>query len=718
VAGVLLTGFVLIGRFGIHAPLYGAIVGNGLIGAAAFLLSRRGVRMQQPGMEPPGSEACSPAAPQPLPRGIHRLALVGLGLSGFTSFAYEVYWTRSLVFILGNSTYALTTMLSAFLTGIAVGGWLIRYPLARAVDRAALFGWIQVLLGVSSALALPLLFLLFDPQQLGQRVVAEAAQPLPLAVSGFGVAFLVMLAPAILIGATFPLVAAMDARDHRETGAIVGRAYAVNTAGNVLGALAPGLFLLGWLGIQRGILAMAAINAALGFTLLLLRLFRPDRNRGWRVAWPVAVLLAALLMSRVPLGFEFPSESETPHDQTLYYHEGPLATTKVYVNPESGDKLMSVDGIVIGGTANTEFKQLLLAHLPKLLLADASTELSVGVGSGILMGESARHAQVRRITGVEIEPGVVRGASFFREENHGVLSDPRVDVVIDDIGNFLRTSDDRYRVISADEKTADEYASNGFSYSLDYYELLRQHLAPGGLVAQWVPATLPTRQFRMILKTFTEGFPHVQLWYFLPAYKRGPFNAILIGSRDPITIDPARIDRRLRDEPAAFSSLAPYGLTSAEAILPHFVADERVLRDAVRDAELNTLDHPRYEFFHPWDYARNRQEKIVANHRLVLELKRAAFPRYFARLRERTGDLTRLQQSFAAEFRYLEAFGRFLQGMPASEQYRVFDAVLNLAPWNDSLRARIYAQYTYLANSRGDPRERAMMRRKAESLYR
>ncbi|MGD8928317.1 MAG: fused MFS/spermidine synthase, partial [Lysobacterales bacterium] len=163
VAGVLLTGFVLIGRFGIHAPLYGAIVGNGLIGAAAFLLSRRGVRMQQPGMEPPGSEACSPAAPQPLPRGIHRLALVGLGLSGFTSFAYEVYWTRSLVFILGNSTYALTTMLSAFLTGIAVGGWLIRYPLARAIDRAALFGWIQVLLGVCSALALPLLFLLFDP---------------------------------------------------------------------------------------------------------------------------------------------------------------------------------------------------------------------------------------------------------------------------------------------------------------------------------------------------------------------------------------------------------------------------------------------------------------------------------------------------------------------------------------------------------------------------
>ena len=144
-----------------------------------------------------------------------------------------------------------------------------------------------------------------------------------------------------------------------------------------------------------------------------------------------------------------------------------------------------------GGTGTAEFKQLLLAHLPKLLLEDVSNELSVGVGSGILLGESAGHSRVREITGVEIEPSVVTGAGWFAEENHDVLENPRLNIVIDDIGSFLRTTSDTYQVISADEKTADEYASNGFSYSLDYYELLRDHLAPGGLVAQWVPVTLP-----------------------------------------------------------------------------------------------------------------------------------------------------------------------------------------------------------------------------------
>ena len=55
--------------------------------------------------------------------------------------------------------------------------------------------------------------------------------------------------------------------------------------------------------------------------------------------------------------------------------------------------------------------------------------------------------------------------------------------------------------------------------------------------------------------------------------------------------------------------------------------------------------------------------------------------------------------------------------MPLMETYRVFDAALAVAPWNDSLRARIYAQYRFLAESRRDPGERAMLMRRASALY-
>jgi spermidine synthase len=539
--------------------------------------------------------------------------------------------------------------------------------------------------------------------------------------SSFGVAFLVMLGPAMLIGATFPLVGAIAARDARTTGADVGSVYAINTWGNVLGALVPGVFLIAWLGIQRGILLMAALNVALGFTILFLRLWprpgRPQAHFAWRFTLPVLLIATVLMMGRAPLAFQFPSEGELPHHETLFYREGPLATTKVFRDPLAGEKHMSVDGITIGGTGNTEFKQLLLAHLPKMLLDDVSTELSVGLGSGILAGESALHPRVRDITAVEIEPSVIQGAEWFADENHGVLENPKVRIAVDDIGNFLRTTNRRYRVISADEKTADEYASNGFSYSTEYYELLLGHLEPGGLAAQWVPTTLPPRQYRMVLKTFAGVFPHVQLWYFLPAYKRGPFNTILVGSWEPIPIEPQRIAARFDASPEAFASLRRYGITSSDALLPHFIASDGVLREAVAAAEINSLEHPRYEFYRPWDYARDRARKVAENHEMLIDLKLQGYPGLLTSLSGKGADRRRLRQGLEAEERYLRGFGKFLSGMSLEETYRVFDAALAVAPWNDSLRARIYAQYRHLAESRRDPGERALLMSRAEALY-
>jgi spermidine synthase len=717
VTGVLLTGFFLIGKYGIHLPVYLAVFGNLLIGLIAALASRRSQDFPA-SLHAGASQELQPTRQAfALGAGTYRIVLFGLGVSGMTSFAYEIYWTRSLVFILGNSTYALTTMLSAFLTGIALGGYLVRFVIGRTSDPAAMFGWIQVLLGVCSAIALPVLFTVADPQSLNQYLIQTSTSAFALVFAGFGVAFLLMLIPATLIGATFPLVGQIYVRTVDQAGASVGRLYGINTFGNVLGALLPGFFLLGWLGIQKGILAMAALNIALGFLLLFLRLMRRPGQGVWRFALPVLLILAIAVIGRAPAQFEFPSDNELDRFQTLYYREGPLATTKVYTDPVSREKYMSVDGIVIGGTGNTEFKQLLLAHLPKLLLNDVSTELSVGVGSAILLGESLRHSLVDRITGVEIEPGVIRGAQWFARENHRVLENPRLTIVTDDIGSFLRTTSDRYRVISADEKTADEYASNGFSYSLEYYELLNDHLAPGGLVAQWVPTTLPPSQYRMVLKTFTEAFPHVQLWYFPPAFKKGPINTIMVGSNEPVRIDYHLINRRFSEHPEAFSSLARYGLTSAESLLPHYVADERTLRKPLATEPVNSFDHPRYEFYYPWDYAIDREKHILANHSLLFEFKRSAHPGYLAGLQGQMTDTEKLKQGLTAEFRYLVGFELFLTGMSQEDHYRFFDGVLAIAPWNDSLRARVYAQYSHIAASRKDPLERARLMKRAAGLY-
>ena len=699
VTGVMASGFYLIGTFGIHVTVYVAVVGNLGLGLIAWAASRRvnpvpATAVPLPDARPaPNGEALSP--------GTHALLLFALGVSGLTSFAYEIYWTRSLVFLLGNSTYALTTMLTAFITGIALGGYLARLFVDRVVDRVALFGWIQVLIAVSSAVALPVLFAFLGPQAI-RGFLSEATGNIGLlTVARFGIALLVMLVPATLIGATFPLVGRVGIVDLQHTGRRVGLIYASNTLGNVAGALLPGFVLLNWLGIQRGILLMAALNACIGFTFLALRLAGARRLR-WAV--PAAAVGALLVLAHVPLDFHFPSENESPTHLTLFYQDGPSATTKVTLDPVTGEKVMAIDGIVIGGNTFTEYKQLLLAHLPKLLLDDVSTELSIGLGSGILAGESIRHARVQTITCVEIEPSVVTGAVFFTNENHRVLSDPRARVVIDDVANYLRTTNDRYRVISADEKTSLDFASNGFSYSREYYKLLRQRLAPGGMLIQWMPANLPPSQYTMVLKTFADSFPHMLMGFFMPALKASGYNTILIGSNEKIVLDSTRIERVMRSEHEALAGLARYGLTTPEAVLTQFVTDGEHIRHVLRDVPENTLVHPRYEFFSPWDYAVPHKLRIAANIEFIAGLKRAAAHDFLAAIKLRhKGEAEKLKRALAAEQAFLNGYRISLGPGSAMEIFRQYDDALALAPWNESLRSRIALHYFDIATSQENP---------------
>jgi hypothetical protein len=102
---------------------------------------------------------------------------------------------------------------------------------------------------------------------------------------------------------------------------------------------------------------------------------------------------------------------------------------------------------------------------------------------------------------------------------------------------------------------------------------------------------------------------------------------------------------------------------------------------------------------------------------MLWELKRESAADYLAALVAGGADRNRMRHSLAAEDSYLSAFEQFLQGMSLQQTYDRFDSVLAIAPWNDSLRARIYAQYRYLAESRRDPFERQRLMRRAEALY-
>jgi spermidine synthase len=696
VAGALAAGFYLIGTFGVHGAVAAAVLGNLSVGAAAWLASGRLGTESDAGREAPDPITAAPEAAQeqrPIPVVTHRLLLAGLAVSGLTSFAYEVYWTRCLHFITGNSTYALTTTLVAFLTGIALGGYLVRFAMGPGRDRVATFGWIQILIAVAAATAMPFLFNVLEPDRLRVDTWGAAGGFWTLVFHRFGVSFLVMLLPACLIGATFPLAGAIGVRRLGEAGATVGRIYAANTVGNVLGALLPGLVLLHWLDIQPGILAMATLNLLGGLALLTSRL-REVRPLRWAI--PAALALVLLVAFRVPPELRFPLAAEAGNYRVLYRRDGPSATTAVLLNPDTRERIMTVDGVTIGGNGATDYKQQILAHLPKLLVEDVSQELSVGLGSGLLVRESARHARVdSAITCVEIEPTVVEGSAWFPHDPREHR--PRVRVVVDDVANYLKTTPRSYSVVSADEKTAEEFASNGFSYSLDYYRMLRRRLKSDGLVIQWVPTDLPPRQYRMVLKTFSEAFPYVSMWCLGPTLMIGSSNTFLIGSIRPVDPDLRRARAWMEAEPSAFGGLARYGIRTPEVLFAQRWAGREAIARATSGDHVNTLDHPRYEFYTPRDYATTTRRRLAENFDFLLRLRRfEPGPSAFGATPGSPED-SLLRAVRAAEEEYLLGCRALLHGAAPREGIEHFDRAIGIAPWNDNLRARVFAQYWDLA---------------------
>lgn len=579
VTGTIAAGFVLIGAIGVHATLFLGAGLNLAIGAVSLLLGKR------------VAEIAPPPAPVAAPRRPGRPSswlLAAVMLAGIASLALEVIWTRALVLVVGSSTYAFATMLAAFLVGIAGGSWLVRLFIDRIADVRAAFGWVQVGISAATLAAVPLLWAHVDWAQ--RWLTTLELDWRALAAARFGVAFLILLVPTTLIGMSFPLAAKLGARDSGTVARDVGLVYGATSAGNILGAVIGGFLLLPVTGIQRSIAIVGLLNlgaAAWG----LWPAGRSERSRTLRLA-PV------LAMPAVIVGFlalwqprPFSTMLEGKDDPVLYYDEGVVSTVKVTQSAEDpARQTMFVDGVSIGeSSGGVDRKQQVLAHFPFLLHRGPKTVMSTGLGSGILIGEVALHPGVTSIDCVELSPSVIDGARAFADFNHGVLDDPRVRIIVDDGVNFLKRAPKSYDVIIADGKSRMGHSENSVFYAEDYYRAALDHLAPRGLFIQWTELDEIPEDLRTIVRTFVGVFPRAYLFV-------AQNSAYLVGSAEPLELDPARIQLALAAPEAA--ALWRYGWERAEDVAAALVADQVRARAWLgSETTINSFERPVLEFF-------------------------------------------------------------------------------------------------------------------------
>jgi spermidine synthase len=215
--------------------------------------------------------------------------------------------------------------------------------------------------------------------------------------------------------------------------------------------------------------------------------------------------------------------------------------------------------------------------------------LVVGFGAGVTAGTFVVHPEVENITICEIEPLIPQASSkYFATENHNVFHDARTRIVYDDARHFVLTTKDKFDIITSDP-IHPWVKGTATLYSKEYFELVKQHLNPGGVITQWVP--LYESDFDTVkseLATFFDVFPNGTIWG--NDISGEGYDIVLLAQTEPTKIDLDILDKRLRrdDYKLVARSMAEVNFHSIPQLLGTYAGRASDLRSWLEGAQINS----------------------------------------------------------------------------------------------------------------------------------
>ena len=601
VIGTVAAGFFLIEALGIRWTLGVGIAINFAVAAIAIVLARKALATEA---DEPEEETQQLESEDVTHQPERLLVLWAIGISGFCALAYEVLWTRIMVFFLGSTTYAFATMLAAFLFGIALGSIV----LARWVDRIkqpiAIFGIAQLGIGLFALILMPAFEELYGLSRAFQSTFGLSR------FWTFFSCFLVMCLPTFLMGASFPLVTKIYTGSARQLGKSIGNVYAVNTVGSILGAFCAGFIFIPLLGIRPSIVLTVALNSGIGCLLILRSRWQTETGKsllqGIGIGMPIlnaglAVIL--LLTVNQPLFLKSAIfKTQRPGDTLVDYNEEVDATVTTLKDDEGVYRLYVDTNQAADASRWDSPSHRVIAHLPLLLHPRPKRALVVGFGMGLTSHSITQHGV--QVDAIELSSGVLSAAQkYFTHVNENVFENPQFNYKLNDGRNHILMTKTKYDMISTGIIHPLVSAGSSNIYTADFYRLCRKILTEDGIMCQWVPLhRLPEAHYKMIVRTFIEVFPETTLWY-----KYTPDFVILIGTREPLSIDYKNFISR-----AQIANIRE-GLAADDldgmSLLDSFMMGPEIVHKYVGVGPIHTDNRPRLEFFHGADLVGTTTQK-------------------------------------------------------------------------------------------------------------
>ncbi|MBM4195163.1 MAG: SAM-dependent methyltransferase [Gemmatimonadetes bacterium] len=626
VIGCLGAGFWLLREFDLMTASLVAVALNLAVAMLAMVIAKR-APYTAPAAKPEagGAEAAKPGLRASAaiaraeivgvtgwqPRGVY----IAIALSGMTALGAEVVWARLLSLLFGATTYAFSVILGVFLIGLGIGSVAGSAIAREAKSPRTALGFVQLMLALTTAWGAYLLAGDLPRWPINASLAPSAWFNFQL---DFVRSLFTMLPGAILWGMSFPLALAAATSKSDDPGRVVGRVYAANTLGAIAGSVGMGVALVPFVGTQGAQRALIMLSVISGL-IALVPLFSESKGEGGRrsailgpvhalslAALVLAALFAAVNLKPVPAGLiawgrSFPWQGDP---NALFVGEGINSSIAVTQEP-AGYKNFHVSGKVEASEEPQDMRlQRLLGHLSVLMHDNPKSVLVVGFGAGVTAGAISIHPTLERMVICEMEPLIPKTVgNYFADANHGVASNPKVRITFDDARHYVLTTREKFDVITSDP--IHPWVKGAATlYTKEYFEHVKAHLNPGGVVTQWVPLYESTEEVvKSEIATFLEVFPNGSVWRN-DHHDGSGYDVVLVGRLDekPIDIDAwqARLDRPEYAPVKASLQQVNYG--TAMDLLRTYSGRGRELAPWVADAEVNRDSNLRLQYLAGFGY--------------------------------------------------------------------------------------------------------------------
>ncbi len=492
-------------------------------------------------------------------------------LSGFTLLALEVLWFRFMLLFFSATSWNFAVMLAMVLLGISLGGMFASKWFRVRPDADRFLIPVLALNGI-------LIVLLYTNFGTIHGMIKTQDNTVQVAVLSLFLIFPV----SFLSGTIFTLLGKALHKEMSSETKATGLLTLANTVGGTVGSLTAGFVFIPYIGIEKSFF-LFAISYGLIVLLVLQRdpVKQTKKKRFLPALVPAAYLISLLLF---PFGFmdvhylKIPFERYSQRgERRMSVREGVVETLqylqKDLVGQPHYHRLVTNSHTMSGTWMNVRRYMKLFVYWPAAVHPGMKDVLLICYGCGMTAKAMTDTKSIKNIEIVDISREIVEESRVvFPHPKENPINDPRVKVYIEDGRFFLLTRQRQFDLITAEPPPP---KSRGIVnlYTQEYFQLIRDRLADGGIVTYWLPVyQLSVPETKAILKGFCDVFQENSLW------AGSGLEWMMVGIKNPKKHTTETLFARQWQDPMVGPEMRTLGFENPEQFGAFFIADGQRLR--------------------------------------------------------------------------------------------------------------------------------------------